>query len=130
MAICNGLLMLIEPDSAVRDALTTLLTHEGWQVSMVESGETLARELESRKPAAVISESRLPGLDARRVLKVCLEHQVPTVFIGHEQAVQHAVDLVQQGAAGYLEKPFSQARLLQLLRELADRHNTEAARQR
>ena len=129
MAICPGLLVLMEPDESVRDALATLLSHEGWQVVVLESAETLAGQLENCCPLAVISESRLPGYEAHSVLSVCLEHQVPLIFIGHEQAVQQAVDLVQLGAAGYLEKPFSRSRLLQLLEQLTHRHNTVATRQ-
>lgn len=129
MTTWHGLLFLMEPDGSVRDALTTLLTNEGWQVAVPESVETLAAELGSKRPLAVISESTLPGHDAHSVLSICREQQVPLIFIGHEHAVQLAVDLVQQGATGYLEKPFFQARLLQLLVRLTDRHNTEATRQ-
>lgn len=129
MTIRHGLLILMEPDEPVREALATLLNNEGWQVLMLESVETLAGQLENWQPIAVISESGVPGYSAHSVLSVCLAHQVPLIFIGHEQAVQLAVDLVQQGATGYLEKPFFQARLLQLLDRLPDRHNTMATRQ-
>ncbi len=42
--------------------------------------------------------------------------------------LQLAVDLVQQGAAGYLEKPFSLALLIRLLDQFPDRHNSWATR--
>jgi len=70
----------------------------------------------------------LPGMDASHVLTLCMEQQVPLIFTGHEQAVQQAVDLVRHGAADYLEKPFSQARLLHLLEQFQDRHNRQATR--
>jgi len=129
-AICHGLLILMEPDDSVRDALRTLLTGEGWQVLLVDSAEALSCQFESQTPVAVISESRLPDMNAQRVLELCIERRIPLIFTGHEQAVQQAVDLVQQGAAGYLEKPFSLARLLQLLDQFPDRHNSEAKRHR
>jgi len=126
--ICHGLIILVEPDDSVRDALCNLLTGEGWQVALEESTETLACALECQSPVAVISESRLPDMDAHRMLELCSKHGVPLIFTGHEQAVQQAVDLVQQGAAGYLEKPFSLARLLRLLDQVPDRHNSGANR--
>lgn len=129
-ANCHGLLLLMEPNLSVRNALQTLLTGEGWQVSLVESAEALACQLECRAPVAVISESRVPGLDAQQVLALCIGRQIPLIFTGHEQAVQQAVDLIQQGAAGYLQKPFSQARLLQLLEQFPARHNIGATRHR
>ncbi len=126
--ITHGLLILMEPDNSVRAALRALLSGEGWQVSFVESAESLASQLGSQQTVAVISESSLPGMDARHVLALCIEQQVPLIFTGHEQAVQQAVDLVQHGAADYLEKPFSQARLLHLLEQFQDRHNRQATR--
>lgn len=124
----HGLLVLLEPDKSVRAALRTLLAGEGWHLSFADSAESLAYQLDSQHPVAVISESSLPGMDASHVLTLCLEQQVPLIFTGHEQAVQQAVDLVRQGAADYLEKPFSQARLLHLLEQFQDRHNRRATR--
>ena len=126
----TGLLILMEPNPSVRDALCTLLTGQGWQVQVVESVSELKAALGQEQTVAVISETRLPDIDAGTVLECCIEYGVPLVFTGHQQAVQRAVDLVQQGACTYLEKPFSQARLIGLLDQLPDRHNTGATRLR
>jgi DNA-binding NtrC family response regulator len=121
------MLILIEPHTSVREALCTLLVGEGWEVLALESADQLEAALRKQDTRAVISEARLPGFDANAVLKTCKEQGIPLVFTGHEQAVQEAVDLIQKGASGFLEKPFSQDRLLKLLRQLPDRHNKKAS---
>jgi len=124
------LVILIEPHTSVREALCALLQGEGWDVLALESDDQLKAALQKQDTRAVISEACLPGSDANAVLKTCTEHGVPLIFTGHEQAVQAAVDLIQKGASGFLEKPFSQDRLLKLLRQLPERHNNKANRHR
>ena len=43
---------------------------------------------------------------------------VPVVFTGHDLPLQGAVDLIRQGAMDFLDKPFPQSRLLDLLERL------------
>lgn len=114
-------LTLVEPDEAVRSALTTLLEDQGWQVNALDSGERLEAALSSMAPLAVVCESSLPDQSAASVLALCRTHQVPVVFLGHQTDVQNAVDLVRMGAEDFLEKPFPQARLLKLLDSLAEK---------
>lgn len=119
------LLILIEPDASVREALCTLLRGESWEVVVLETVDSLETQLSAGPVWAVISESRLPGIKANELLKICIKGNVPLIFTGHEQAVQAAVDLVQRGASDFLEKPFPQARLLRLLEKLPERHNRD-----
>ncbi len=57
------------------------------------------------------------------ILHSCMRRQVPVIFTGHDLPVQDAVDLVREGGYDYLEKPFQQERLLDLLKHLPNRHN-------
>lgn len=119
MATQSMPLTLVEPDEAVRSALTTLLEGQGWQVHALENGKALGKTLSDTAPIAVICESKLPDITAVNVLDQCRKHKVPVVFLGHQTDVQNAVDLVRMGARDFLEKPFPQARLLTLLDSLA-----------
>jgi len=110
---------LVEPDEAVRSALTTLLEGRGWKVLALEDGESLGSSLHEGTPIAVVCESTLPDMTAVKVLDECRRYHVPVVFLGHQTQVQNAVDLVRMGARDFLEKPFPQDRLLSLLENLA-----------
>ena len=116
-------LVLLEPDDDVRDALEVLLRGQGWWTEVAASLVALRQYLTSLTVTAVLSEARLPDCEAADVLKACQQKDVPVVFTGHDIAVQDAVDLIRQGAIDYLEKPFSRQRLLNLLNRLTNRHN-------
>jgi DNA-binding NtrC family response regulator len=69
---------------------------------------------------AVISESSLPDCTPQEVLERCSKYELPVVFTGHDLSLQGAVDLIRQGATDFLDKPFPQSRLLDLLDGLQD----------
>ena len=129
----KGLLVLIEPDPSVRDALSLLLQGEGWEIREATDCLRLQQLIHDSAaeggPAAVISEASLPHCSPQDILELSAAHHVPVVFTGHDVTLQGAVDLIRQGAADFLDKPFPQSRLLDLLERLASRQNGVSARQ-
>ena len=119
----KGQVVLIEPDASVRDALTVLLQGEGWQVLPAVDCRELAVILDSGGLTAVISESSLPDCAPQDILDQCARRGLPVVFTGHDLPLQGAVDLIRQGAMDFLDKPFPQSRLLELLDRLSDRQD-------
>lgn len=139
----KGLLVLIEPDPSVRDALSMLLCGEGWAIRYAEDCRELERIIDQQGGAAggaaggawgdvadaqgaltaVISESSLPKCTPGEILELSSSRGLPVVFTGHQLSLQGAVDLIRQGAVDFLDKPFPQSRLLDLLDRLAKRQN-------
>ena len=111
-------MVLIEPDPFVRDALTLLLEGVGWQVIGLENCHGLDAVVEKNNAVAVISESSLPDCSPQVLLERCSESGLPVIFTGHDLPLQGAVDLIRQGAVDFLDKPFPQTRLLDLLDRL------------
>jgi len=120
----QGLVVLLEPNAGVRDALITLLRGNNWRVVLVENLKTLVETASEQEVTAVVSEAELPGQSAEELLETCLNREIPLIFTGHEQQVQNAVDLIRMGAEDYLQKPFQRDRLLDLLNQLRKRHNS------
>jgi len=119
----KGGVMLIEPDASVRDALVILLRGEGWSVICLDHCAQLSSALESETAVAVISESSLPDCTPQEILELCNSKKIPVIFTGHELSLQGAVDLIRQGASDFLDKPFPQGRLLDLLNDMSTRQN-------
>lgn len=119
----SGVLLLNEPDESVRDALTVLLEGENWSVRIAADCSDLVAAVESGDITAVISESSLPDCTPGEILERCKQCGVPIVFTGHDLPLQGAVDLIRQGAVDFLDKPFPQARLLDLLEGLQKGQN-------
>jgi len=122
--IHKGSLVLIEPDVSVRDALTLLLESKGWEIRTAANREELGALIGEGGITAVISESTLPKLTAQEVLELCSAHRLPVVFTGHDLPLQGAVDLIRQGATDFLDKPFPQSRLVDLLERLSSGQNS------
>jgi DNA-binding NtrC family response regulator len=110
--------VLIEPDISVRDALTLLLEGEGWQVQNLERCDELEAVIRQDSVVAVISESSLVECAPQEILERCSRAGLPVIFTGHDLHLQDAVDLIRQGATDFLDKPFPQSRLLDLLDRL------------
>lgn len=111
---------MLEPDENVRDALLTLLRARGWTLETANDVQGLQRLLAELKVAAVISEASAPGCPAAEILKTSAKRHVPVIFTGYDLPAQDAVDLIRQGGYNYLEKPFRQERLLELLNQLPE----------
>lgn len=120
----KDILVLLEPDESVCDALLTLLEGRGWAIETAKEARGLEVLLQGLKVAAVISEASLPDCRAADILRACAQQQVPVIFTGYDLPAQAAVDLIRQGGYDYLEKPFQQERLLDLLKRLPNRHNS------
>ncbi len=122
-AQAHGVLLLNEPDESVRDALTLLLQGQNWSVRNAADCENLDAVMASGEITAVISESSLPDCTPGKILERCKKFGVPVVFTGHDLPLQGAVDLIRQGAVDFLDKPFPQSRLLDLLAGLLKAEN-------
>jgi len=114
----RGFVVLIEPDDGVRHSLDTLLRGHGWAVNASAEAAQLESILERERVTAVVCESEIPGRNSSEVLQVCRDYEVPVIFMGHDFSLQGALDIVRGGASDFLEKPFPQARLLNLLNSL------------
>jgi two-component system response regulator FixJ len=122
--LAYGVVLLNEPDPGVRDALTILLRGANWSVAHVNKCEDVAEAMKAGEITAVISEARLPDCTPEEILERCMQADVPVVFTGHDLTLQEAVDLIRRGALDFLDKPFPQSRLLDLLDDLKNSENT------
>jgi len=113
----------VEPDDSVREALTVLLEGEGWQVRGLTDCTDLLTAIGKGGVLAVISESLVPDCAPQDILQACTDLGLPVIFTGHDLPLQGAVDLIRNGATDFLDKPFPQSRLLDLLARLDSSEN-------
>ena len=65
----NHLVILVEPDEAVRAAISSMLKQHGWNISAQAVAGDLEAILKEQDPVALVCESSLPDKTARNVLK-------------------------------------------------------------
>jgi two-component system response regulator PilR (NtrC family) len=110
-------LLIVDDESALREAIAERLADHGFQVEQASSGEQALERLAEFAFDIVITDLRLPGVDGRRVMEAALERYpeiIPIVITGYG-TVKNAVEAIKQGAADFITKPFQFDALLHVL---------------
>ncbi len=109
--------VLVADDEAnIRRVLEAILRREGYEVVTAANGNE-ALERMNRGVNTVITDLKMPGLDGMSLLKRLSNDypDVPVVMITAHGSVENAVEAVKLGAFDYLEKPFEQEQIRQLV---------------
>ena len=119
------LVLLVEDDPAIRDAVAYSLGRDGLEVVTANDGAAglaLARE---RQPDAVVLDVMLPrmsGLDMLRVLRA--EAPVPILLLTARDSEADRVQGLEAGADDYLTKPFNVRELVARVKAILRRAPT------
>jgi two-component system, LuxR family, response regulator FixJ len=127
----DAVVHLIDDDDAVRQAVAFLLTTSGFAVRVYESAPAFLEALPTVQPGCIVTDVRMPdmdGLELQRQLKA-RRIGLPVIIITGHGDVPLAVEAMKAGAVDFLEKPFSDDKLLSAIRVAIDRHAREAERE-
>lgn len=109
---------VIDDDEAMRDSLQFLFETADVPVRVHESASGFLESLGDGAPGCVVTDVRMPemsGLDLLRELRRRSVEAPVIVITGHGD-VALAVEAMKAGAQDFLEKPFDDERLLELVR--------------
>jgi two-component system response regulator AtoC len=115
--------LVIDDDPQVRGFVSSVLQHEGWQVTEADSAETAFELLRDQKWSTVFCDVLLGGADGFSVLRRFKDELPQTKVVlmtGHGTAAG-ALDATAFGAYDYLLKPFGVEELKSLSKALAER---------
>jgi two-component system response regulator MprA len=120
-------LLVVDDDSAVREALGLVLDLHGFEVATAVDGREAIRLLAVAPPDAVILDVLMPGLDG---LEVCRRmratgDRTPVLMLTARTEVSERVAGLEAGADDYLAKPFAREELIARLRALLRRTGWE-----
>ena len=110
-------LLLVDDESALREAIAERLTDHGFTVEQAACGEDAIARLSDFAFDIIVTDLRLPGVDGRAVLQAALERypDIIVIIITGFGTVKDAVDAIKLGAADYITKPFQFDALLHVL---------------
>jgi DNA-binding response OmpR family regulator len=119
----TGLPILIADDDAdVRRLIVTLLERAGFRAIEAADGAEALRLLYARRPAAVVLDVTMPGLDGWQVLERIREvSDVPVLMLTAQDEELHRVRGLRAGADDYVAKPFGRQELLARIEALLRR---------
>jgi two-component system NtrC family response regulator len=101
-------ILVIDDDASLRRVLEFTLQEEGYDVITAASGEEGLERFAKGRPAVVVTDVRMPGINGYQVLKAIKERSPSTVviIITAFGVLEEAIEAMKQGAYDYLTKPF------------------------
>ena len=111
----NGDLLLVDDDPDLLKLISLRLTSAGYSVRTAESGEAALAAIAVRRPALVISDMRMPGIDGLALFDAIQRQHpaLPVIILTAHGTIPDAVNATQRGVFGFLTKPFDSQELLQ-----------------
>jgi two-component system response regulator MprA len=121
-------ILIIEDDDQILKILRRSLVYEGYQVDTAVDGEGGLNMLRDNKPALVILDWMLPGMDGLEVCRRVRElGNQPVLMLTAKDTLEDRVQGLDAGADDYLVKPFELDELLARIRALLRRTQVERA---
>jgi len=113
-------ILIVEDDEILRNMLSETLSSLDYFPIGVEDGQMALSQLKTQDFDLVISDIRMPKMDGMTLLKNIKEmvSQLPVVLITGFSSSYPAQRALQEGADGYLAKPFRIEKMDELLRDL------------
>ena len=108
-------ILLVDDDPDLLQLIGLRLTSAGYRVRTADSGETALAALAVARPAAVITDLRMPGIDGMQLFEaIHRQHPaLPVIILTAHGTIPDAVTATQRGVFGFLTKPFDSQDLLQ-----------------
>ncbi len=100
-------ILIVEDDVGIADSVAYTLRQEGFETIVAVDGPTGLAEAVATRPALVILDLMLPGMDGLDVFRALRRHStVPVVMLTARAAESDRVAGIEIGADDYIIKPF------------------------
>jgi FixJ family two-component response regulator len=108
------LLSVVDDDESMRESLPDLIREFGFAARAFSSAEEFLSSGSIRETSCLILDVAMPGMSGPELYQELNRRgeKVPTIFITAQKDEALRARVLEQGAAGFLLKPFSDAALL------------------
>jgi len=123
----NESILVVDDDAQVRKSLSSILSKEGYSVETVENGKQATRISEKSRFDIALIDIKLSDMEGTELLHRLKEnqpHMVKIVITGFP-TLENAMETVNEGADGYILKPFDVEKLLEMIRKHLKREIAE-----
>ena len=116
---------IVDDDEAVRDSLRWLLEANGYHVSAFSSAESFLSAFDEKTVGVLIVDVRMPGMSGLELQEqlIARKSSMPIVFITGHGDVPMAVSTIKKGAIDFLEKPFDETDLREIVARMFEQAN-------
>ena len=116
----KGTVYVVDDDEGVRDSLQWLLEGKDYRVRCYDSAETFLSRYDAREVACLIVDIRMGGMTGLELQDRLVERRspLPIVFITGHGDVPMAVNTMKKGAMDFIQKPFQEEALVNLVERM------------
>ena len=128
----NPVVMVVDDDSGVRNAMRALLKSVGLNAVLYSSAQEFLGAYDPYQPGCLLLDIRMPGMsgmDLQQELNL-RGAVVPVIFMSGHADIPMAVEAMQHGAFDFLQKPFRDQELLDRVQKALARDAENRARLR
>lgn len=122
MATSDSIVFVVDDDPAVRDSLEWLLSSVDMTVQTFASAQEFMDSYDPKQLGCVLVDVRMPGMSGLELQEelAALGTNLPVIVITGHSDVQMAVRAMKSGAFDFIEKPFNDQALLDLVQKAID----------
>src|SRR5688500_10066715 len=117
-------ILIIDDEADIRELIADILKDEGYTARKASNSIEAFEKLNEGLPAAVILDIWLQGseLDGLGILEIIKRKYpyLPVIMISGHGTIETAVNSLRMGAYDYIEKPFTEDRLLVVLKRACE----------
>jgi DNA-binding response OmpR family regulator len=125
----NPIVLVVDDEASVRQALERALRLEGYAVETASGGHAALDAVARRPPQVMVLDVTMPDLDGVSVVRRMRAAGIdlPVCILSARDEVEDRVAGLQAGADDYVVKPFALEELTARLQALLRRHRVEAS---
>ena len=115
--------LIVDDQESIRLALSKMLSKEGYEVFMAESGETALDILREKKINVMLSDLKMHKMDGLRLLKASklIKPEVEVILITAHGTIEKAVGAMKDGAYDFITKPFKKIVITNMIRKAVEK---------
>jgi DNA-binding NtrC family response regulator len=114
--------LVVDDESGILDTLRILLRNEGFEVTTAQGGKAGLEQIRSGTHDIILSDVRMPQVTGLDILNAAREQDpmTPVILMTAQASLQSAIAAVNSGAFHYIQKPFSNDELVNILRRACE----------
>ena len=126
------LISIVDDDSLARDGIAALVESLGYNVITFTSAEHFLESDVIAETTCLITDMQMPGLSGLELQEALqsLGHETPVIVITGYPNEKHKTRALENGAIGYLSKPFDEQTLAEYLTVAIRLQSSQARRRR
>jgi DNA-binding NtrC family response regulator len=101
------LVLVVDDDGGVRQAMADVLSDEGYEVRVAENGQRALEQLDAQVPALLVTDLEMPEVGGERLIAQARERhpQLPILVLTSRLVLDAHREAERLGVLGYLNKP-------------------------